>query len=296
MHRYLRAIGFSQINTRTQMQKLISEIVKSAKTRKYARNKENVVYTEYTEEFSEDMGIIIRGVFEEDNKFLFSHFVPFLRSTSISSLEDISVERHAEKESYAGVCDDTRVGVTLIFYLLNTVSYLKIKNADKLPLLGTSLSLTGLSIQGTVMMPIIKNDVEIQTSEKFSINRKQLLEAARKGDEDAIENLTMEDMDTYTTIAKKIQKEDVFSLVDTYFMPYGVECDQYSILGEILSCSEVKNRKTKESVWKMTINCNELKIDICINAFDLVGAPQVGRRFKGVIWMQGFINYPSIAE
>ena len=56
----------------------------------------------------------------------------------------------------------------------------------------------------------------------------------------AIESLTLEDMDTYTTISKKIQKEDVFSLVDTYFMPYGVECDQYSILGEITECRKVE--------------------------------------------------------
>ena len=58
-------------------------------------------------------------------------------------------------------------------------------------------------------------------------NRSQLLNAARKGDEDAIESLTLDDMDTYTAISKRIQKEDVFSLVDTYFMPYGVECDHY---------------------------------------------------------------------
>lgn len=72
------------------------------------------------------------------------------------------------------------------------------------------------------------------------MTRNQLIEAARRGDEDAIESLTLEDMDTYTTISRRIQKEDVFSLVDTYFMPYGVECDQYSVLGEITECHIVK--------------------------------------------------------
>src|SRR5699024_1873542 len=106
-----------------------------------------------------------------------------------------------------------------------------------------------------------------------TITRNQLIEAARRGDEDAIESLTLEDMDTYTAISRKIQKEDVFSLVDTYFMPYGVECDQYSILGEIQECHKVKNRMTGENVWIMTVECNELNFDVCINEADLFGEP-----------------------
>ena len=121
-----------------------------------------------------------------------------------------------------------------------------------------------------------------------------LIAAARRGDEDAIETLTLEDMDMYTTISRRIQKEDVFSLVDTYFMPYGVECDQYSVLGEITDCHLTKNKLTDEEIYVLTINCNELTFDVCINIIDLFGEPQVGRRFKGTVWMQGFINYPDI--
>ena len=117
--------------------------------------------------------------------------------------------------------------------------------------------------------------------------------AARKGDEDAIETLTLEDMDMYTTISKKIQKEDIFSLVDTYFMPYGVECDQYSVLGEIMAVRLVMNQITGEQIYILTIYTNELTFDVCINIIDLFGEPQVGRRFKGVVWLQGYINFPE---
>ena len=85
----------------------------------------------------------------------------------------------------------------------------------------------------------------------------------------------------------------MFSLVDTYFMPYGVECDQYSILGEITDCQMITNTLTGEKVYQMTVYCNELSFDLCINAEDLFGEPQVGRRFKGTIWLQGFINFPE---
>ena len=119
------------------------------------------------------------------------------------------------------------------------------------------------------------------------------MNAARRGDENAIESLTLDDMDTYTAISKRIQNEDVFSLVDTYFMPYGVECDQYSVLGEIMELNTVRNKITDEEIYMMTINCNDLTFDLCINKMDLFGEPCVGRRFKGVIWMQGYINFPG---
>ena len=71
------------------------------------------------------------------------------------------------------------------------------------------------------------------------------ISAARRGDETAIESLTLDDMDLYTTLSKKIRKQDVYSLVDSYFMPYGVECNHYSVLGEITETKKVKNRLTK---------------------------------------------------
>ena len=48
-----------------------------------------------------------------------------------------------------------------------------------------------------------------------------------------------------------------------------------------------------EEVVIMTVECNELLIEVCINKIDLYGEPAVGRRFKGVIWLQGYINFPS---
>ena len=76
-------------------------------------------------------------------------------------------------------------------------------------------------------------------------------------------------------------------------MPYGVECDQYAILGEIVGMRTVKNKITGEDIYVLSICCNELTFDVSINIIDLFGEPQVGRRFKGVIWLQGKINFPE---
>lgn len=295
MHKYLRAIGFSQIKNRKQLQILVTECIRSANEREYITlpEGEDYVFVECRKEFAGGMGIAVRGQFDENNNYIYNYYFPYLQGNYISSQEDVSIERHSEKESYAGVCDDLRVGVSLIFYFQNIIPYMKHRESKKLPVKGTTLTLSALSCQGTILMPIIKNEKEKKKVRQVSKNRSHLIAAARKGDEEAIENLTLEDMDTYTMISKKIQKEDVFSIVDTYFMPYGVECDQYSVLGEILSSEKIQNNLSGEQVYRMTINCNDLIFDLCINEEDLMGEPEAGRRFKGTIWMQGYINFPE---
>ena len=119
----------------------------------------------------------------------------------------------------------------------------------------------------------------------------QMIAAARNGDEEAMENLTMEEMDTYSMISNRIVHEDILSIVDSYFMPYGIQCDQYSILGEIIEYHTVQNNITDEELVQMTVECNNIRFDICINRVDLLGDPAVGRRFKGTIWLQGQLHF-----
>lgn len=295
MHKYLRAIGFSNFSSRKELKELLTDVVVHSTQRVCTTGNDQILLGEFCKDFAENMGIAVCGEFDEEDgdKFIYDYYYPYLRGTGITTTEDVSVERHASKESYAGVCDDIKVGVSLIFYLQNMIPYVKAQAQGLLPIRGTTLTLSALSLKGNVMMPILKDEYQKQKSQKDSTNRNNLIAAARRGDEEAIETLTLEDMDMYTTISKKIQKEDVFSLVDTYCMPYGVECDQYSILGEILTCQTVKNTVTGEEIYQMSVYCNELTFDLCINKEDLFGEPQVGRRFKGIIWLQGFINFPE---
>ena len=294
MHRYLRAIGFSNLKSRLQVNNLLAYVIQNADEKKYtSTNDMDIMFAEYSMDFAENLGITVRGEFNEENQFVFDYYFPYSRGTQISSYEDISIERHAEKESYAGICDDIKVGVSLIFYLQNVISYLKIKNADRLPIKGTSLILSALSVDGTILLPLEKRESDLKKTKKESINRSKLIAAARNGDEDAMESLTLEDIDTYTNISRKILKQDVFTLVDTYFMPYGAECYQYSVFGEIIDYQFVENKMTKEEICQMTICCNDLYFDVSINKKDLLGEPKTGRRFKGIIWMQGHINFPE---
>lgn len=293
MHKYMRAIGFSEYTDRKKLKELLTDVIINADARAYTINQEDIMLGEFCKNFAHNLGIAVCGEFDEDDKFIYEYYVPYLKGTGITNCEDVSVERHAAKDSYAGICDDVKVGISLIFYLQNMIPYVKAQATGQLPIRGTTLTMSGLSTSGSIMMPIMKDEEQKLRVKRDSANRSNLLAAARKGDEEAIETLTLEDMDIYSTISRKIQKEDIFSLVDTYFMPYGVECDQYSVLGEIVDMRQVKNQITGEQIYILTISCNELTFDVCINIIDLFGEPQVGRRFKGIIWLQGHINFPE---
>ena len=73
----------------------------------------------------------------------------------------------------------------------------------------------------------------------------------------------------------------------------GAECDIYCIMREILSCRRVRNPYTLDRIHVLTVRTSGIEFPIAINEKDLYGSPEPGRRFKGVIWLQGIIQFPG---
>ena len=53
----------------------------------------------------------------------------------------------------------------------------------------------------------------------------------------------------------------------------------------------VQNTLTEESIYILSLECNDLILDICINKNDLYGEPLPGRRFRGSVWIQGTVDF-----
>ena len=291
MHKFLRSIGFSSIRKRTQMTDIIYDVVKNCDESRIVEDHEDGPFAEFSKNYAEDCGITVCGQFDEDNKFHPDYWYPFFRGTGITSDEDIIIERHADKESFAGACDDLRVGVTLIFYLQNAAEYMIRDSKNEVSNHKKTVTLSALASEGKILFPIMKDKEAVLVEKEIARNRVNLMAAARDGDEEAMESLTIDDMDTYSMISQRIVTDDVFTIVDSYFMPYGMECDQYSIMGEIMDISITKNSVTEEEVYLLTLETNDVQFDVCINKEDLLGEPAVGRRFKGVVWLQGSLQF-----
>lgn len=287
MHKFLKSIGFSDFKKK-DLEIILNEIIARPQMVKVTKDSEGNEFAELSKEFATNVGITVRGNYLENDKFEMEYYYPYFYGTSLTTQEEITVEKHSEKESYAGVCEDSNIGVTLIFYLQNIADYLSEKNRRPSGQKMYGAYLSGLSVDGSILLPIEKFKEKANKC-RYS-ERSQLVAQAREGNEEAIENLTLEDMDMYSILSRRVMNEDIFSIVSSTFMPYGIESDQYSILGEILDYTIVENSITKEHIYCMKIECNDLIFDVCINNKDLIGEPAVGRRFKGNIWMQGSVQ------
>lgn len=291
MHKYLQSIGFSDIKNKKELKEILTDVVMTSSERSYTEFDEDTRVAIMSKNISPSLGISVCGEFDEEGHFVYDYYFPYLRSYVKSIQEEITVERHSSQISFAGVCEEINFGVIVILYLQNFTDYFEADKKDELK--NSYISLCGLSSKGHILLPLQKSSMEKRSQKMYSEKRKSLMQDAKKGVESAIESLTMEDMGLYNTICKKILESDVYSLVDSTFIPCGVESDHYSVLGEILHVKEETNMYTNDKIFILTINCNDIIMDIAINEIDLLGEPAVGRRFKGDIWLQGSVHVLS---
>ena len=291
MHKYLKAIGYGNITSQKQLNEFLKKAEETFSNHEIVAMEEELDFCEYQKECGAGIGINLCGSLDIRDNFERQYYSPYFIGSGITTFADVIVERRMDRDAYVGICEDLKVGISLIFYLQNTLEYLiesRFHSREDAPV---SVTFAGLCNGGTILLPIMKNEEQEKMRKKELKNRKMLLSAAKNGDQVAMESLTLEDIDTYSKVSQRLITEDVFSIVDTYFMPYGIECDRYSILGEILEMHTIQNEDTGEELYVMRLEVNELEFDVCVPIKNVIGEPAVGRRFKGNIWLQGRLNF-----
>ena len=155
MHKFLKSIGFSDFKKK-DLEIILNEIIARPQMVKVTKDSEGNEFAELSKEFATNVGITVRGNYLENDKFEMEYYYPYFYGTSLTTQEEITVEKHSEKESYAGVCEDSNIGVTLIFYLQNIADYLSEKNRRPSGQKMYGAYLSGLSVDGSILLPIEK--------------------------------------------------------------------------------------------------------------------------------------------
>lgn len=290
MHQYLKAIGFRKLGGKRELNEVLKDIKNNFSHHELVAQDDEMDFCEFQKEYGAGIGIGIYGDMDIYEQFYMQYYYPYFIGTGITSYADVYIEKRMDRESYVGICEDMKIGISLIFYVQNIIEYLKERQkTDSIKY--KSVTLSGLCDSGMVLLPVRKDKKQEKQQKEEVHNRMMLMNAARTGDPAAIESLTLDDIDTYSKVSRRLISEDVFTIVDTYIMPYGIECDRYSILGEILQIHRIENDYTQEEIYIMSLEVNGLTFDVCVPVKDVVGEPKIGRRFKGNIWMQGSINF-----
>lgn len=289
MYQYLKAIGFGKIKTRKQLKELLRFAKDNFDRKDSFPINDQELLTIYEKDCGEAVGISVIEIADQEEYREILSFFPYVRGMNYLFHENPDFEKFSKDYEYACICDENNLGIPLIFHVNNIIEYLKKTNGiDKEEF--NSMVLSGLSAKGMIILPIEKDEYQIKKEQKGNELRNQMIDAAKAGDVEAMEQLTLEDMDTYTLVSNRSKREDIFTIVNSYFMPYTVECDKYSVLGDIMDVTEMKNKFTGEEFYYISLECNSIQIEFTIAKSDMIGVPEKGRRFKGYVWLQGEVD------
>lgn len=247
--------------------------------------------SEYRLMLTENIGIAAALLRAGKRPPVLQYYYPFFETFEETSTAQCTIERHTATETYSGLIDDYSPGVSLIFFLINSLDYRKKLSAGADPLKAyTGTYLAAFSTEGKVLLPIAKNRQDVIADIEARKERRRLQEAALAGDEDAGLKLDNEQVFLFDQLTERIHSEDLYSLVDQTFIPWGVECDQYSVVGEIVAVEEAMNSYTGIPLWLLSVESNDVKFRVCMRKQDLLGEPFPGRRIKCGIWLHGHVN------
>jgi Glucose-6-phosphate isomerase len=150
MHKYLRAIGFSDIESIKDIEPIFKEIVAHPDNRIAVNANRDISYAQMGKEFGNGIGISMVGEMDETGQFFMEHYFPYVVPMAGDYLGPIEVEERLGNKSYAGISDNE--SFSLIYYITNIVElekwFLGFKEAI------AAVSLSALSTNGSILLPV----------------------------------------------------------------------------------------------------------------------------------------------
>ena len=341
MHKYLRAVGFSNFQKKSQIDDFFKENLKDENLISTYISQDMRLCGQYNIQVCQGAGVSVIGEQEKNQLALMDFYYPYLKGYDYTLIQECTIERHSDKDSYAGIIDDYRMGIALIFYLTNGNVYNSlIKNFKPVDIKIDRIFLSALSIGGRIILPIDKKELsgnEFADKSKINEEYEDVLNVSEVSDEDSDDYIDEDDdsvedfMDEHPITTRligdiddfsegiggkalsigigiklprdpigeqemRLKNEDLYSIVETSIVPYGIECDKYQIVAEILSVNRKENKFTGETLVEMRVDAMGLQFNLMINENDLEGEPLPGRRFRGVIWLLGEVEFLTKTE
>lgn len=287
MHRFLRSIGFGSLRTKQQLNDLISWVLSDPDRVSVVGLPDEGNMATAEREIAGHAGITVVGEMDEKGDIQPEYYFPYISSTHISSDAGVSYERQSQRNGFIGLCEDYRMGMALIFTVLNSAEVMKQEQAG---LLGTGFQKVCFSVlaeDAEILLPLYQPEMAVKRVNESEAYRLQLLNDASNGSEKAMEQLATHDVRMLKHMMDQLHHTDIFTLVESFFMPHGMESDQYYFLGRIAALQEIRNDFTGERFYRMLVETNRMVMVVAVNTNDVMGVPEVGRRIRCHGWLLG---------
>lgn len=102
MHSYLKSIGFSEIEDKKQLDAILNDVIQTYDEKIVVEDRNGHLFTELSKMYGCDFGITVCGEYNEENQFEMEYYFPYFRGTGITMQEEVTIEKHTGKESFAG--------------------------------------------------------------------------------------------------------------------------------------------------------------------------------------------------
>ncbi len=296
MNCMLQTIGFSEIEGIEAERRLKDELIYgvSLKKTRTAKLNDSRTAVEIMCEIAPNTGVIYRGEYDKTGFFLSDCFFPAHISEKLSLREPIMISKRMDSNAYTAMAYDYAHKIPIIFYLQNEIDmYLHSDPNDKDH--ECEVYLSGIADEGKIILPVEGMDDEPEDTEDVKDEKLPDIFGEEDDKENDIERqlrqMTEKEVFEYISMTARSRDEDIYSIIETTFMPCGTEVDTYTIIGKIKSVESQENFRTKEEMYILGVECNKVFMEICINKNKLMGEPEAGRRFKGNIWLQGYVKW-----
>ena len=123
MHKYLRAVGFSEYVKKSQVDDFFKENLKDENLISTYITQDMRLCGQYNLPVCNGAGISVIGEQEKDRLALIDFYYPYLKGYDYTLIQECTIEKHSDKESYAGIIDDYRLGISLILCFLIKLLY-----------------------------------------------------------------------------------------------------------------------------------------------------------------------------
>ncbi len=308
MHRFLQSIGFSKYVSTHSVDTLLKKLSKEYMD--YAvrfADESGEMRIEIRAEVCEDTGMCILGVIDKLGRMKRLDYYPYLVSHDISMAGRVFSFMRLDGNRYSAIVDHTNTGQPMLFLLDNSAEFNR--RIDSNGMNNAKISLAGLCEEGYILLPteghLMTDDTDMDSAQEAEEtgntadtepvnNEASFMEMVEGGDPETLRQMAFAEMSNIATLARRLHKEDIFSIVDTLFMPEGTENDLYLVIGTILEIKKYRNKYTEEMIYNLKLEANNIIIHVAVNEADLTGEPVPGRRFKGEIWVQGRVDFSGV--
>ncbi|WP_053982413.1 DUF3881 family protein [Niameybacter massiliensis] len=290
----LNAVGFSKSSNKYDTEDIIEGILNNPSKQMAIELTPEVIFAEYLQELAENTYLIVRVTVKKDNdsdkdpEITVYNCDAFVEAENNMQIEELSIERGDEYDEedtdYYVIFEEKESSMEIIFILQNTVQYLEGVRQGKTI---KEVNVVGIASEGTIILPIEKDEEEERVEKEEREKLRSILQKMKEGDEEARSLLEKEEKELDLLLKERLREEDFLTVMSGYFMPATVEDSVYAILGEILAIKERKNKITNEEMYVLTLDVNDLILEVVIHKDELIGMPSVGMRFMGTCWIQG---------